>query len=385
MIWPEGYRSAWQDAEIDALRELAAQFIRQHVVDKREKIYAQRHVDRELWTEAGKLGLLCCSIPVEYGGGGGSFAHELAVVHEQGWAGDTAWGNSVHSGIVAHYILAYGTEQQRQTWLPKMATGELVGAVAMTEPGTGSDLQAVATRAIRDGDEYVINGAKTFISNGSQAGLIILVARTSDERGSRGISLIGVETEGLTGFSRGRILEKIGQHGADTSELFFDDVRVPAVNVLGGTEGNGFIQLMQQLAQERLLIGVSSVAAMERAVEEAVSYAKERTAFGKALLDYQNTRFVLAEAATKAHAARVFIDSCIERHLAGRLDATTAAMCKWWLTEQANDVIDKCLQVFGGYGYMSEYPIARLFNDARVQKIYGGTNEIMKELIARSF
>lgn len=378
------YTSGWYDEEVTALGDLADKFFAKEVLPHRERWEAQHHVDREVWTKAGELGLLCCSIPEQYGGGGGSFAHDLAVFEAQARALDTGLGNTVHSGIVAHYILAYGTEQQRRRWLPEMASGKAIAAVAMTEPGAGSDLKNIKTTAIREGDHYVINGSKTFISNGSMADLIVVVAKTDPTAGAKGVSLIVVETGDCPGFSRGRVLDKVGQHGNDTSELSFTDVRVPVGNLLGGEEGRGFGQLMTQLAQERLVIGVQAVAAIEAAVAETVAYTKSRNAFGQTIFDFQNTKFVLAECQTVAHAARVFVDSCIERHLRGELDATTAAMVKWWLTEQQCQVIDRCVQLFGGYGYMREYPIARMYEDARVQKIYGGSNEIMKDLIARS-
>ncbi|MFC7756386.1 acyl-CoA dehydrogenase family protein [Tsukamurella soli] len=367
-----------------ALGELADGFFERELTEHRQRWEQQHYVDRDVWIKAGALGLLCCSIPEEYGGGGGTFAHDLAVVEAQARALDTGFGNSVHSGIVAHYILAYGTEDQRRRWLPGMATGHTIAAVAMTEPGAGSDLKNIKTTAVRDGDHYVINGAKTFISNGSQADLVVVVAKTDPTGGAKGISLLVVETTDCPGFTRGRILDKVGQHGADTSELSFQNVRVPVANLLGGVEGRGFGQLMTQLAQERLLIGVTAVTTMEAAVSETVQYTKSRNAFGQSIFDFQNTKFTLAECHTVTSAARVFIDSCIERHLRGHLDATTAAMAKWWLTEQQCQVIDRCVQLFGGYGYMREYPIARMYADARVQKIYGGSNEVMKDLVAPS-
>jgi acyl-CoA dehydrogenase len=378
------YVSSWKDDEVRALGALADKFIAAELTAKRDTWESQHYVDPEVWRRAGEIGLLCCSIPAEYGGGGGTFAHDLAVFESQARAGDHAWGNGVHSGIVAHYILAYGTEDQRQRWLPGLASGEQVAAVAMTEPGAGSDLKNISTRAVRDGDEYVIDGAKTFITNGHTADLIVVVAKTDPSAGAKGISLLVVEARDCPGFVRGRILDKIGQHGADTSELYFDGVRVPVANLLGGAEGRGFGQLMTQLAQERLIIAVGAVAGMEAAVEHTVAYVKHREAFGQRLFDFQNTKFTLAECATTAHVGRVFVDSCIQRHLDGGLDATTAAMAKWWLTEQQVTVIDRCLQLYGGYGYMREYPIARMYADARVQKIYGGANEIMKDLVARS-
>ena len=378
------YVSSWKDDEVRELSALADKFVAAELTAKRDQWESQQHVDPEVWRRAGQLGLLCCSIPEQYGGGGGTFAHDLAVFESQARAGDHAWGNGVHSGIVAHYILAYGTEEQRRRWLPGLASGEVIAAVAMTEPGAGSDLKNISTRAVRDGDEYVIDGAKTFITNGHTAGLVVVVAKTDASAGAKGVSLLVVETGDCPGFVRGRILDKVGQHGADTSELFFDGVRVPAANLLGQAEGRGFAQLMTQLAQERLIIGVSAVAGMEAAVEQTVDYVHQRQAFGQTLFDFQNTKFTLAECATTAHVGRVFIDSCVQRHLDGELDATTAAMAKWWLTEQQVTVVDRCLQLYGGYGYMREYPIARMYADARVQKIYGGANEIMKDLVARS-
>ncbi len=306
------------------------------------------------------------------------------IAQEQGRAGISGFGNSVHSGIVAHYIEAYGTEEQKKKWLPKMATGEMVAAIAMTEPGTGSDLQGVRTTARKEGNQYVLNGQKTFITNGQQATLICVVAKTDPNAGAKGISLIMVETEEVEGFRRGRNLDKIGQHAQDTSELFFDDVKVPTSNLLGAAEGMGFIQLMQQLPQERLIIAVQACVAMEKAVQVTADYVKERTAFGKRILDFQNTQFKLAECKTEATIARVFTDDCAVKLLDGKLDATTAAMAKWWTTQKQCEIVDTCLQFFGGYGYMMEYPIAQMYADGRIQKIYGGTNEIMKLLIART-
>ncbi len=378
------YVSSWKDEEVLALGELADKFVANELVANRLKFEEQHYVDREVWLKAGELGLLCCSIPEEYGGGGGTFAHDLAVIEASGRVGDTAWGNGVHSGIVAHYLLAYGTEEQKHRWLPKMASGEYVAAVAMTEPGTGSDLKAVRTRAVREGDEYVIDGAKTFITNGNQADLVVVVCKTDPAAGARGISLIVVEAEKCPGFKRGRILEKVGQPGADTSELSFEEARVPVENLLGGVEGKGFGQLMTQLAQERLILGVSSVATIERALKITVDYAKSRDMFGHTLWDFQNTKFVCAEVATTAVVARNFIDNSISRHLRGELDIETAAMIKWWMSEQYVTTVDRCVQLFGGYGYMREYEIARMYQDARISKIFAGTNETMKDLISRS-
>jgi len=376
-------RSPWMTDEMFMLRDLARSFFEREAVPHYERWAEQHHVDREFWHKAAEVGLLCASVPEQYGGGGGSFGHEAVINEAQARTLDKGFGNGVHSTICAHYILSYGTEEQKQRWLPGMASGELVCGIAMTEPGAGSDLQGIKTRAVHDGGEYVVNGAKTFISNGINADLMITVAKTGGDQGARGISLLVVETD-RPGYSRGRVLEKIGMKGQDTVELFYEDVRVPAGNLLGGVEGQGFGQLMTQLPQERLSIAVTAVAAMERVLELTVQYTKERTAFGRELLRFQNTRFELAECATEVRIARVFLDDCIQRHLAGELDAATASMAKWWTTETQCRVIDRCLQLFGGYGYMLEYPVARAYADARVQKIYGGTNEIMKELIART-
>ncbi|WP_375489029.1 acyl-CoA dehydrogenase family protein [uncultured Jatrophihabitans sp.] len=376
-------RATWSDDDVEAFRELAHTFLAKECAPNEQRWGDQQHIDREVWTKAGELGLLCPSIPTEYGGGGGTFALEAALIEEQTRALAPSLGTSVHSTIVAHYINAYGTEEQKQRWLPKLASGEYVGAVAMTEPGTGSDLQSIKTKAIRTGDEYVIDGSKTFISNGFHANLIVTVAKTDPDNTAKGISLVVVETDELDGFSRGRVLKKIGQHGQDTAELFFDGVRVPATNVLGTDEGQGFAQLMQQLPQERLIIAVGAVAAVEVTLARTLEYTKERQAFGKSIFNFQNTRFKLAEVATTAKIARVFIDDCIAKHIRGELDIPTASMAKWWTTQMQCDVADECLQFFGGYGYMAEYPISRMYTDARIQKIYGGTNEIMKEIISR--
>ena len=378
------YFSPWMTEELSMLQDSAGRFFDREFVPHEEDWAKAGIMPREMWNKAGEAGLLLASVPEEYGGAGGTFAHESVILYEQGRANVRSLGNAVHSGIVAQYILAYGSEEQKRRWLPKMAAGELVGAIAMTEPGTGSDLQAVRTTARMTGNQYAVNGQKTFITNGQHADLVIVVAKTDPEEKARGVSLIVVETEEAEGFSRGRNLEKLGLKAQDTSELFFDDVKVPAANLLGAEAGQGFIQLMNQLPQERLIIGVGACAAMDLAIELTTDYVKQRKAFGKSIMEFQNTRFKLAECKTEAHIARVFVDNCLQRHLAGDLDVTTAAMVKWWCAQKQNDVIDECLQLFGGYGFMDEYPISRMYADARVQKIYGGTNEIMKELIARS-
>lgn len=378
------YQSPWHDDETRALRDLAGRFHDQEIVPRAREFRDQQHVDRAVWTAAGSLGLLLTSVPEEYGGGGGDLRHDIAVIEAEAERPGTEWGHVVH-GIVGHYVLAYGTEEQRRRWLPELASGRLVGAVAMTEPGAGSDLQGVRTTARRTASGgYVLDGSKTFISNGVLADLVLVVCRTDPAAGSRGISVLAVETADCAGFSRGTPLEKLGQHTFDTAELFFDGVEVPAENLLGGVEGQGFVQLMQQLPRERVLVGALAVGAMETAVRETVAHTRSREVFGQSLLDLQNTRFQLAEAATRTRAARVFLDHCLERQLAGELDPATAAMCKWWLSDLQCEVIDQCLQLFGGYGYMVEYPIARLYANARAQKIYGGANEVMKELVARS-
>jgi long-chain-acyl-CoA dehydrogenase len=374
---------AWQTEDLAPFRELARSFCAKELAPNQERWAAQHQVDRDLWRRAGEVGLLCLGIPEEYGGGGGSFAHEVVLMEEQVRVGDSCWGVSLHNAVVAPYLLHYGTEAQRRRWLPGMATGELVGAIAMTEPGTGSDLQNIRTRAVRDGEEYVITGAKTFITNGGQADLVIVAAKTDSAQGAHGMSLLVVEA-GAAGFRRGRVLDKVGLKGQDTAELFFDDVRVPAANLLGEAEGQGFVQLMQQLPQERLIIAITATCAMEQAVALTTQYTKDREAFGRPVFNFQNTRFTLAECATEAKVARAFLDQCIEQHLRGELDVPTAAMAKWWSSDRACRVVDECVQLHGGYGYMSEYPIARAWIDIRVQRIYGGTNEIMKEIISRA-
>lgn len=378
------YKSPWLNEELEILQSAVAKFYEKEFQPHVERWDEQGCVDRDAWLKAGEAGILCASIKEEYGGGGGNFAHEMVIAEEQGRAGISGFGNSVHSGIVAHYIQSYGTEEQKKKWLPKMASGEIVGAIAMTEPGTGSDLQGVKTTAKKSGNQYVLNGQKTFITNGQQANLICVVAKTDPAAGAKGTSLIMVETEEVEGFRRGRNLKKMGQKAQDTSELFFDEVKVPTSNLLGTEEGKGFIQLMQQLPQERLIIAVQACVAMEMALKYTSDYVKERTAFGQRILDFQNTQFKLAECKTEATIARVFTDDCAVKLLDGKLDPTTAAMAKWWTTQKQNEIVDTCLQFFGGYGYMMEYPIAKLYTDARIQKIYGGTNEIMKMLIART-
>jgi len=377
------YVSPWMSPDLEVYRDTLRRFVETEIVPHEERFAKQQHVDRALWTQAGELGVLCADIPEEYGGASGNFAHMAALFEELGAAGDTSFGVHVHI-IVAHYLLNHGTEEQKRKYLPQLSNGAMIGAIAMSEPAAGSDLQGVRTRAVREGDGYVINGSKTFISNGYLADLIVVVAKTDAAAGARGISLLLVETRNVQGFRVGRILDKVGQKGQDTCELFFDNVRVPADAVLGGVEGKGFAQLMSELPYERTLVGIGAVAAIERALRLALDYARERSAFGQKLIEMQNTRFKLAEIKTFAVVARTFIDRCIRQVMDGTLDTATASMAKWYLTDLQCKVVDECLQLFGGYGYMLEYPIARMYVDARVQPIYGGTNEIMKEIIARS-
>jgi alkylation response protein AidB-like acyl-CoA dehydrogenase len=376
-------RSPWMDDEVAALKDMAREFFDREAAPQRDRWERQQHVDREFWRRAGEVGILCPGVPEVYGGGGGTMAHDFAVFEAQAASGEIGLGNQVHSGLVAHHLLSYGTEEQKRRWLPKMAAGELIGAVAMSEPGGGSDLKAIRTTAIRDDKDYVLNGSKTFISNGGSADLIVLLVKTDPDAGSKGMSLMVLDTRDAPGFAVGRVLNKVGMKAQDTAELFFDNVRVPAENLLG-VAGQGWAYARKQLAHERLVIAVWGLAVLERAVEETVKYAKQRQAYGGTLFDLQNTRFELAECATIARVARSFVDECIVAHLAGELDDATASMAKAWVTDMQVKVIDRCVQLHGGYGYMLEYPIARMFIDSRVQKIYVGANEVQKELISRS-
>ena len=377
------YRSPWMDEELELFRDAARRFVENEVAPNDARWREQKHVDREIWNKAGEVGMLCTDIPAEYGGVGGDARHEAIVTEEMGGHGITSIGHTVHS-ILAHYVLNYGSETQKRRWLPRMARGELVGAIAMSEPGAGSDLQSVRTRAVREGEHYVLNGSKTFLSNGLHAGLVGIVAKTDPAQGARGMSIIMVEPEGQAGYRVGRVLDKIGQNGWDTAEIFLDDCRVPADRLLGPAEGQGFIQLMRDLPYERALLALGGVAAMEYALRLTVDYARSRRLFGQALLEMQNARFKLAEVKTQVHLARLCIDDCIQKLAAGTLDTVTASMAKLWITDTQCRVMDECLQLFGGYGYMKEYPISKLYADSRVQRIYGGTSEVMKEIVARS-
>jgi len=380
---PLQHTSNWMDDDLTAFRDTVARFVESEMLPHDARWRAQHHVDRETWRLLGQTGLLCLDVPEQYGGGGGDFRHEAVVYEEVGRRGLSGFGQGVHS-ICAHYVLNHGTEVQKQRWLPRLASGELIGAIAMTEPAAGSDLRGVRTRAIREGDVYRINGSKIFITNGGSATLLMLLVKTNPEAPKGGMSLIMVETEGLAGYRVGRVLDKMGMQAQDTAELFFDDVRVPVDCLLGGEEGKGMHQMMADLPYERLIVALAGVAAMEGGLEATIAYTKSRKAFGQAISDFQNTRFRLAELASMVRIARVFVDDCIEKRLKGALDTETAAMAKWWITDTQQQVLDGCVQLHGGYGYMNEYLVCRLFADARVQRIYGGTNEIMKELISRS-
>lgn len=379
------WRAEWMSEEHILLQDLSKKFFEAELVPNIERWEEQRFVDREFWIKAGDAGLLGASIPEEYGGSGGGHGHDAIITYEHSLTGETGWAWDLVP-IVAHYILEYGTDEQKHRWLPGLASGHTIPALAMTEPGAGSDIQGIQTTAVKDGNHYVLNGSKTFISNGQLADLIVVVAKT-DAKGKRkgeNISLIVLETEGAEGFVRGRNLKKLGIHAQDTSELFFEDVHIPHSNLLGEIEGQGFPQLMSQLGLERLLCAVGGLASSDKVLADTLEYVKERKAFGQRIMDFQNTRFKLAEAKTKIEVTRSFIDSAMGLLIAGNLDAATAAMAKWWGSQIQCEIVDECLQLFGGHGYMLEYPVARAYADSRIQKIYGGTNEIMKEIVARS-
>ena len=367
--------------EHEIFRETVRRFVEREVVPHHAQWEKDGVVSREVWLAAGEAGLLCCEISEEYGGPGGDFLFSSIVTEELGRVGASGPAFHLHSDIVAPYVAAYGSEEQKREWLPKMVSGEVISAVAMTEPSAGSDLQSMRTQAIRDGNHFVINGQKVFISNGQLADLVVLACKTDPNERARGISLMLVEGD-REGFNRGRNLEKIGYKAQDTSELFFDDVRVPITNLLG-QEGRGFIQLVEQLPQERLVVALRSATIIESALQWTVDYTTERQAFGRTISAFQNTRFKLAEVRTKAEVTRVFVDRCLEQHMKGDLNAVDAAMCKMHATETLAWVLDECLQLHGGYGYMWEYPIARAWADARMTRIAGGSTEIMKEIIGR--
>ena len=373
------------DEEIAVFRDAVGKFFEQHAPEKRvEKWREDGMVERAFWEEAGQAGLLGMTVPEEYGGHGGDFRHDLVVLDQQADKGVDGFAASLHNVIILPYIVRHGTEEQKKRWLPKLVSGEYISAIAMTEPGVGSDLQSISTTAVRDGNGYRLNGAKTFISSGQLANFIVVVAKTDPTQRAKGISLMCVETDGAEGFKRGKKLDKVGQDAADTSELFFDDVFVPADNLLGGEEGKGFYQLMGELPQERLVIAVGAMSTIEKALDTTVEYVKQRKAFGQTIWDFQNTQFTLADLKARGTAAKVFLNDCIAKLLRGELDVTTASIAKYWLTELQGEVVDKCLQLHGGWGYINEYPIAKMFRDSRITRIFGGSNEIMKMLIARS-
>ena len=374
---------SWMNEEHQSFAESVARFFTEEFEPNRTQWADNGVIPRSFWKAAGDLGMLGATIPETYGGLGLSRHFDTVSFLEQAKAGDSGWGHSVHN-IAIHYVLSFGTEDQKHQWLPKLASGEHVAAIAMTEPGTGSDLQAIKTTAIKDGNEYLINGSKTFITNGASADILVLVAKTDPASRAKGVSLLIIETRDLEGYSVGRKLKKLGMKRNDTAELNFSNVRVPQTALLGTEEGQGFYQLMQQLPWERLLLGYTALGAAQCALRVTLEYVRERKAFGTRVMDFQNTRFKLAEAATKIELLAAFLDQCLDELERGTLTPERAAMAKWWGSQAQCDIIDECLQLHGGYGYMSEYLISELYADARVQKIYGGTNEIMKELIARS-
>ncbi|MNM46439.1 Acyl-CoA dehydrogenase [compost metagenome] len=378
----ENYTSAWITEEVGQFADSIRRFIAQELAPQEEQWRQQHHVSREAWRAMGEMGMILPDFPEEYGGAGGTAAH-VAVVNLELFSGTICGAGIMMSHIVGHYLLADGTPEQKRKWLPKIASGEVICSLAMTEPGTGSDLQAVRTRAVKKGDKYIVNGSKTFISNGQISDIVVVVAKTDTSQGAKGISLFIVDTKS-PGFRRGKCLDKLGQPTADSSELFFDDVEVPLDCLVGGVEGQGFYSMMRQLPYERAQIAIVAMASMERALELTLEYTRERKVFGQPVLDFQNTRFVLADVKATVLAARTFCDHIIEKWVDGTLDSTLASMGKFWLTERQGEVLDRCLQFFGGYGYMNEYPIGRMWADARVQRIYGGTNEIQRELVGRS-
>ena len=371
-------------AEHEDFRKTVRRFIAEEIMPHHARWEEQQYVDRAIWNRAGELGFLCHTMPEQYGGAGTDRLYSVVLMEELTQAGASGIGFNLHTDIVANYINNFGNAEQKMRWLPKMASGELIGAIAMTEPGTGSDLQAVKTRAVKDGDDYVVNGSKIFITNGYLSDLVIVVAKTGDSgEGAKDMSLIVVEAD-RAGFGKGKPLKKVGMHAQDTCELFFKDVRVPQSNLLGPKEGMGFIMLMQELAWERLIIAITSVAGAEAALKHTLEYTRNRKVFGKAVASYQNSRFKLAEMKAEIAIGQVFVDRCLELVLKRKLGVDAAATAKYWCSDMMSRVIDECVQLHGGYGYMMEYPIAKAYIDSRAQRIYGGTNEIMKELISRT-
>lgn len=376
-------RPSYYDEGVDMFADAVRLFAERECLPDIESWAEHGHVPRATWRKAGEAGLLMASMPEEYGGAGANFAYEAAIMEVFGQLGVHQFMISVQNAVFAPYVETLASEEQKRNWIPKLASGEWIGAIAMSEPNAGSDLQAIKTTARKDGDTYVINGQKIFTTHGHVADIIMLACKTDTQQGSSGISLFMVETAS-PGFERGRKLDKIGYEAGATAELFFNEVRIPESHLLGGVEGQGFKQMMINLPQERLVVAIESLAMLERAIDLTVQYTKERSAFKRTIMEFQNTQFVLADCKAKAVAARAFVDKCVEQHLRGELDDVTAAMAKYWLSELQGEVIDKCLQLFGGYGYINEYPIAQMYRDARVSRIYGGTNEIMRLIIGRS-
>jgi acyl-CoA dehydrogenase len=370
-------------AEHQIFRDQARRFFAEECAPQQEAWSEAGIAPRAIWRRAGELGFLCARAPSELGGADADMLYSVILLEEQARAGVISPVLSLHNDVVSPYLLHYANDAQKAHFLPRMAAGECIGAIGMSEPAAGSDLQGITTTARRDGDDYIIRGQKTFITNGHCADLIVLAVKTDASAGGRGISLFLFETANAKGFTRGRMLDKLGQKASDTAELFFDDVRVPATSLLGG-EGRGFPQLMDRLVEERLMTAVGAIGFIDRAIELTTAYVRERKAFGKAVLDFQNTRFRLAEAKSEAAVLRVFLERCIRDFMEGRLDPQTAAALKWWATEQQCAIVDDCVQLHGGYGYILDYPIARMWLDSRITKIYGGSNEIMKEIIGRS-
>jgi alkylation response protein AidB-like acyl-CoA dehydrogenase len=371
------------EQEHEDFRQSARTFLEKEVVPHHDQWEQDGQVSREVWTKAGETGLLCFDVDEAYGGAGiKDFRYNMVLTEEITNVGASGLGFPVHNDVIVPYFSSLSNDEQKQRWLPGLVSGELISAIAMTEPSAGSDLQGIRTSAVDKGDHYVLNGSKTFISNGIMSDLVVVVARTDADAGHHGISLLVVE-RGMGGFERGRNLDKIGLKAQDTAELFFDNVEVPKENLLGA-EGTGFISLMQNLPQERVSIAAIAVAASEKVLELCLDYAKERTAFGKPIGSFQHNRFLLAEMATEVHIARVFLNDCVTKLNAGEVDTSLASMAKWWTTELQTKIVDRGVQLFGGYGYMSEYPIAKAFVDSRIQTIYGGTTEIQKEIIGRT-
>lgn len=369
--------------ELDLFRDSFRTFVERHAAPHIEKWREDGIVSRDVWKKAGEAGFLLAGCPEELGGAGGDYRHEAVIIQELARSGCLDFNIHLHSALIAPYIYRYGTPEQQARWLPGLRTGDLIAAIAMSEPSAGSDLKAIKTSAVRDGDDYVISGQKTFISNGHLANFILVACKTNPAAGSKGVSLIAVETDKVAGFTRGRRLKKLGMHAQDTAELFFENVRVPAGNLVGQKDA-GFIQMMEMLPQERLTVAVIGQAVIDTALASTLEYVKTREAFGKTIFDFQNTRFVLAEMRAEAEVVRVFVENCIAKLLRGELDAVTAAMAKLWVSERQMEIVDKCLQLFGGYGYTMDYPISQMWADSRIQRIYGGTSEIMKEIIAKS-